>query len=120
MHKDGESLINAVRCGAVDEIRRLVRAGADPSTRDLATGLTALMIAAGTGNASTMQVLLDAGADPLSTDSRAGATALHKAVQGGNLETVRLLVNAGAFIDAVTATLATLPSWTRYGLSGRK
>ncbi len=110
MHKeDAELLLKAIQRDVLDEVRRLVHAGADPNTRDLSTGLTALMIAAGRGNASMVRLLLDSGADVFSADRRAGGTALHKAVQGGDRETVRVLVEAGAFIDAVAPTTGHTP-----------
>ncbi|MDH6216887.1 ankyrin repeat domain-containing protein [Streptomyces pseudovenezuelae] len=97
-------LIAAVRDRRTEEVRRLLAAGADPSTRDSASGLTVLMIAAGQADPVTTGVLIDAGADVHTTDTRAGATALHKACQGGDLKVAQLLVEAGAFVDAVSPT----------------
>lgn len=102
-------LIEAVRLRDPARVRALVEAGADPSTRERATGLTVLMIAAGQADPDTTRVLLELGADLFTADSRAGATALHKACQGGSLEVVRLLVEAGAFIDAVAPTTGHTP-----------
>lgn len=97
-------LIAAVRDRRTDEVRRLIESGADPSTRDSASGLTVLMIAAGQADPATTGVLIDAGADVHTADTRAGATALHKACQGGDLKVAQLLVEAGAFVDAVAPT----------------
>jgi uncharacterized protein len=102
-------LISAVNRGAVTAVRELLAAGADPNTRDRASGLTVLMAAAGRGDAATVAALLAAGADPHACDSRAGATALHKACQGGSLEVARALVEAGAFVDAVAPTTGHTP-----------
>ncbi|APU13580.1 MULTISPECIES: ankyrin repeat domain-containing protein [Actinoalloteichus] len=101
-------LLNAVRRRGTEEVRDLLRDGANPGTRD-ASGLTALMIAAGNGDAETVGVLIGAGADVYTTDTGAGGTALHKAVQRGDLATVRMLVEAGAFIDAVCITTGHTP-----------
>lgn len=99
-----EQFIAAVRAQNAVEVRRLLEFGADPSTREEATGLTVLMIAAGQGDAPMTRTLLEAGADVLTTDRRGGATALHKACQGGSVEVARLLLEAGAFIDAAAGT----------------
>ncbi|WP_329581089.1 ankyrin repeat domain-containing protein [Kitasatospora sp. NBC_01250] len=97
-------LLEAVTAGDLAQVTLLLTRGADPNTRDLDSGLTALMIAAGRADAPTVRALLAAGADPLTADTRAGATPLHKACQGGSLEVVKALVEAGAFVDAVAPT----------------
>lgn len=104
-----EKFIAAVRDGDTDGVSGLLQLGADPSARDTASGLTALMIAAGRGDAATVRLLLTSGADLYTADSRGGGTALHKAVQGGDPETVRVLLEAGAFVDAVAATTGHTP-----------
>lgn len=104
-----ELLLAAVRAGEHQRVAVLLAAGAKAGTRDRATGLTALMSAAGRGDATTTRLLLDSGADVLTADGKAGGTALHKAVQGGDLSTVRILVEAGAFIDAVAPTTGHTP-----------
>ncbi|MDG4861815.1 ankyrin repeat domain-containing protein [Streptomyces sp. T-3] len=98
------NLIAAVRDRDAAGVSGLLAAGADPSTREAATGLTVLMIAAGQADAASVRALIKAGADVLTADTRAGATALHKACQGGSLDVVRALVEAGAFVDAVAPT----------------
>lgn len=112
------ALLDAVRAGNTDRVRAELRDGADPSARDVASGLTALMIAAGQADPATVRVLIVAGADIFTGDSLAGATALHKACQGGSLEVVRALVEAGAFIDAVAPTTGHTPLmdalWFKY------
>ncbi|WP_051817645.1 ankyrin repeat domain-containing protein [Streptomyces sp. NRRL S-1813] len=104
-----EEFIAAVRDGDTDGVSGLLHLGADPSARDRASGLTALMIAAGRGDAVTVRLLLRSGADLYTADSRGGGTALHKAVQGGDPETVRVLLEAGAFVDAVAPTTGHTP-----------
>ncbi|MFJ4688127.1 ankyrin repeat domain-containing protein [Streptomyces sp. NPDC088789] len=97
-------LIAAVRGGDTAAVERLLAAGADPSARDDASGLTVLMIAAGQADPASVRALIGAGADVLTADRRGGATALHKACQGGSLDVVRALVEAGAFVDAIAPT----------------
>jgi ankyrin repeat protein/ketosteroid isomerase-like protein len=104
-----QRLVDAAWAGARETVQELLAAGAPADARDPASGLTALMIAAGRGDLGIVRVLLDAGADVHTTDSRAGATALHKACQGGSLEVVQALVQAGAFIDAVVPTTGHTP-----------
>jgi ankyrin repeat protein len=105
----GERLLTAIRAGGADQVAKLVRDGANPNHREKATGLTALQVAAGEGQAGIVTLLIDAGGDVYTTDSRAGGTALHKAVQNGDLATVRVLVEAGAFVDAVASTTGHTP-----------
>ncbi|MFI1628220.1 ankyrin repeat domain-containing protein [Streptomyces noursei] len=104
-----EEFITAVRDGDTERLSQLLLLGADPNVRDTASGLTALMTAAGRGNAPAVRRLLAAGADVYTADSRGGGTALHKAVQGSDPETVQLLLDAGAFVDAVAATTGHTP-----------
>ncbi|WP_327583543.1 ankyrin repeat domain-containing protein [Nonomuraea sp. NBC_00507] len=104
-----ERMISEVLAGAADKVAELVAQGANPSHRDPGTGLTALMIAAGRGDVTTVRTLIEAGADVLSADSGGGATALHKACQGGSLAVVKALVEAGAFVDCVAATTGHTP-----------
>lgn len=107
--QESEAIVAAVQRNDLQTVDDLLRDGADPDTRDAATGLTLLMRAAGQGNAPIVQRLLDAGADVFTTDPVAGATALHKACQGGSVDVARLLVEAGAFLDAVTPTMGHTP-----------
>ncbi|RKN36702.1 ankyrin repeat domain-containing protein [Streptomyces hoynatensis] len=102
-------LLAAVRARDAGLVGSLLAAGADPGAREEATGLTALMIAAGQADPDTVAALIAAGADVFTADSKAGATALHKACQGGSTEVVRLLVEAGAFVDSVAPTTGHTP-----------
>jgi len=104
-----EQLIAAAWQGDLAAVNGLLDDGANPNVRDPESGLTALMIAAGTSHAAMVAVLLKAGADVYATDSEAGATALHKACQGGSLAVAKLLVEAGAFLNAPTSTTGHTP-----------
>lgn len=106
---EDERLVAACWAGDEQLVGELLRFGADVDHRDPGSGLTPLMIAAGTANPGLTRLLLDAGADVWTADSGAGATALHKACQGGSLEVARALVEAGAFVDAVAPTTGHTP-----------
>ena len=99
-----EQLLAAILEGDAGQGARQLADGADPNAREVVSGLTALMIAAGRGKADMVALLLRAGADVHAKDSRAGASALHKACQGGSLEVVRQLVKAGAFVDEIAVS----------------
>jgi ankyrin repeat protein/ketosteroid isomerase-like protein len=104
-----ERLVAAVWRGDRVLAAELLQFGADVDYRDLASGLTPLMIAAGRADEAMTKMLLGAGADVFVTDPGAGATALHKACQGGCLAVAKVLVEAGAFVDAVAATTGHTP-----------
>ena len=50
--------------GRLDEVRSLVKAGANVNEKDGSLGFTALMLAAGAGHLEVVKALLEAGADP--------------------------------------------------------
>ncbi|WP_433271223.1 ankyrin repeat domain-containing protein [Actinosynnema sp. CS-041913] len=102
-------LRQAIRDRDGQRVRALLDRGADPDHRDPATGLTALMAAAGRADRASVRALLDAGADVHAADRGAGATALHKACQGGSAAVVADLLDAGAFVDAVVPTTGHTP-----------
>jgi uncharacterized protein len=102
-------ILEAVLNDDADAAKSLLNQGADPNTRDPATGLTVLMIAACHARLDLVRMLLGAGADVLTADSRTGATALHKACQGGSVEIAEMLIAHGAFLDAVAPTTGHTP-----------
>jgi ankyrin repeat protein len=71
-------LVDAVRRGDVQEVARLLAAGADPNVKDL-DGHTPLHIAAEQCRADLAELLLRHGADPNAKNVR-GKTPLHRAV----------------------------------------
>ena len=96
-------LIEAVRRGDVAAVRTLLRDGADPSAAQ-GDGLTALHVAAETGNLEITRLLIAGKADVQAKSRLGGYTPLHLAAGGGHAEVVRALVQAGADVKAVTTT----------------
>ena len=104
-----EQLLDAVTRDDLAKAAALLKSGADAGARDKGTGLTALMIAAGHGNAALVRELLAHGADVHQVDGRAGASALHKACQSEDVATVRLLAEAGSLLNLQTAITGHTP-----------
>jgi uncharacterized protein len=86
-------LLFAVRVGDVESARLLLKAGADANDAQ-PDGVTALVLAAHSGNGSVAALLLDRGADPDALD--AGYTALHAAVLRSDASLVKALLAHGA------------------------
>lgn len=76
----------------------LLRAGADPNTRD-SRKMTPLHRAANMGDITAATLLLEAGADPNMTDE-VGATPLHRTISNVQYDCARILLDAGAELDA--------------------
>ncbi|HEX6999117.1 MAG TPA: ankyrin repeat domain-containing protein [Gammaproteobacteria bacterium] len=88
----------AVYEGDVDEVRRLLAAGADVSVAN-DYGATAMSLAAVVANTEILKLLLEAGADPDSPNPE-GQTALMAVARTGNVEGAKLLLERGATVDA--------------------
>jgi len=98
-------LMRAALHGRVDEVRRLLNAGANVNERD-DLGLTALMLAAGADQLDVVKILLEAGADPNAlggmTHPRIILTPLITAMSPRNkrrLEIMDTLIAAGAKVN---------------------
>lgn len=91
---DHAELCRAAQEGRLDEVTRLVHAGADVN-RQLKNSWTALMIAALHDQPEVVAFLLGAGADP-ATETFTGWTALMMASRKGHAEVERLLREWGA------------------------
>ncbi|GGR69861.1 serine/threonine protein kinase [Streptomyces humidus] len=90
-------LVAAALCGTVQDVDRLLRAGADPAMAD-ADGTTPLYEACVQGAADVARRLLEAGAPPDAESAGVGAegTPLCAAACWGHVETVRTLLAHGA------------------------
>jgi ankyrin repeat protein len=81
------------------EVKRLLAAGADVRATS-AYGVTAMELAAETGNPRIIRQLLDAGADVESPNAE-GQTALMSVARTGNVEAAKLLLKRGARVNNV-------------------
>lgn len=88
----------AVHDNAVDEVRRLIAAGANVNAKN-DFGATPMSEAAMVGNTAVIKMLLDAKADP-DSPSADGQTALMVVSRTTNVEAARLLIAAGANVNA--------------------
>lgn len=77
-------------------IEALLKAGADPNTRETSDGETVLMTAARSGNAEAVRALLAHGADVNAKETYRGQTALMWAAAECHTEVVKLLLDHGA------------------------
>ena len=91
------TLREAVRKGKVEEVERLLEAGADPNVRDQ-DKWSPLQWATRFENIPIIRLLLNAGADPNIQDGN-GLTPLHWAGIHGYEDVARLLLDAGADPD---------------------
>jgi ankyrin repeat protein len=88
----------AVYDGKVGEVKRLLRAGADPSIANR-YGATAMSLAAEVANTDVIAALLEVGVNADSPNPD-GQTALMAVARTGNVQAAQLLLNAGATVDA--------------------
>jgi ankyrin repeat protein len=97
---DGTTALHwAAYYGELELARRLVRAEADPDTRN-EYGSSPLGEAATKGDLDMIALLLDAGADAESSNPE-GQTALMSVARTGNVEAAELLLKQGADVNAV-------------------
>ena len=95
---------DAAMRGELDEVRELLRSGADVNAPQ-SDGLTALHWAADNGDAAVARVLIYAGANLAPLTRNDAYTPMHMAARGGHAEVIGQLVEAGA--DPAVATSRT-------------
>lgn len=102
---DPWELCQAAVDGRIDEVRRLLDEGADPSARSI-VGALPLARAAARGSAAIVALLLAHGAPLNALEERhlhsEGGSALIAAAHGGHLEALSLLLEAGADTELLT------------------
>ncbi|KAJ1478661.1 ankyrin repeat-containing domain protein [Baffinella frigidus] len=96
------ALASAAWDGELEEVRRLLQAGANIDGKD-SVGCTPLYRAAQQSHLAVVNLLLGAGADKNARETEYGNTPLWVAAAGGHLAVLRALVDAGADKDAPTA-----------------
>ena len=94
---------DAAMRGDIDEVRELLRTGADVNAAQ-GDGMTALHWAADNGDAGIAQILVYAGASLESITRLGSFTPLMVASREGNTDVIAALLGAGAKVDAVTET----------------
>lgn len=99
---------DAARDDRVDEVRTLLRSGADVNAAH-GDGMTPLHWAAENGNAELAEVLIYAGANVRAVTRLGDYTPLHLASRRGRAEVARHLIEAGADVEAPTSTGAVRP-----------
>jgi ankyrin repeat protein len=104
--EDGKTVLNTALIivsadGKTEDIKALIKAGADPNAKDDALGQTALMIASTNGKTESIEALIKAGADP-NAKTKDGKTALMIASTNGRTESIEALIKAGADPNAKT------------------
>jgi len=91
---DRTDLHKAAFDGNVEEVKKLLKKGADPNVQDK-DGWTPLHLAASEGHVDVAKLLLEHGADPNAQDKH-GNTPLHDAAFEGHVGIVKLLLDHGA------------------------
>jgi ankyrin repeat protein/ketosteroid isomerase-like protein len=105
-----QALMAAVTAGDVDEVRRLIVAGAKvderfPVVNGFNDAHTPLLVAARDGHAQAVKLLLEAGADVNAVEPTFGAVPLHKAVYNGHADSTRMIAERpGVDLDFQGAT----------------
>ena len=97
--KMSESLVDALRQGQADQVRKLTLAEPNLLESRGELGFTPLMFAALLGDEATLRVLLEAGADVHATNDQGGQALFYAA---NDLQKIRPLVEAGADVNHAT------------------
>jgi len=93
------SLYDAVRNNRIEEVKRLVKAGAKVNTEGNGGLKTPLHVALLNNNVDVLRILLGAGAY-VDDRNHNQSTPLHVAARHGNTEAIRLLLKHGANVNA--------------------
>ncbi len=93
-----EKLFKSIEKGMIDEVKSLIKAGADINTIN-SDDLTTLMIASGYGRSEIVRFLVKSGMDVNGKNS-AGVTALIIASSLGKYQVVKDLIDLGADVNA--------------------
>jgi ankyrin repeat protein len=101
------SLCQAVKCGHIPVVRRMIQQGVDLNASDEDSSRFPLILAIENDRSEIAEMLLAAGADPNAQTSvhhgrdyvYGGDTPLHEAVSSGSAKLVKLLLNYGADPD---------------------
>ena len=107
-NKDGWTTLMQItmnRNERIEFIQLLLKHGAEVNAQNR-FGVTAVMIAARSGNLQTVRMLLDHGADPHAHDQDTGDTALTLATRGGHTRVVKHLLDRGVSISSHSAVEA--------------
>lgn len=97
-----DELIEATRTGDTEAVARLIAGGADLNAA-MGDGMTALHLAAQSGQLAMVEALLEAGAEPDPTTRIGNYTPLHIASSQAKGDIVRELLKAGAKVNAITS-----------------
>lgn len=93
------NLLKACQSETIEQIQELLQSNANPNVKDT-SGLSALGVAAATGNRAVVRLLIDAGVDIEAKDAK-GCTPLMAAISKARIEVIQELLQAGADIHAV-------------------
>jgi ankyrin repeat protein len=93
-----ESLHHEASRGNVENVKKLINAGADKDAKDI-KDQTPLHHAARNGKTEVVELLINLGANKEAKDVK-GHTPLHYAVSYGNIDTVRFLIDSKADMEA--------------------
>lgn len=95
-----QDFIAAIELGNVQEVRRLLEAGADVNARDN-LGATPLHHAAAAGHSKLLKLLITEGAD-INARNNEGVSPLYVAVDRGGAKAAALLISSGADVNIRT------------------
>lgn len=100
-------LVWAGNVGNLEEVRSLIKSGADLNAKNT-LGYSALLMASERGHSDVAKALIEAGAD-VNTARDDGVNPLFLEAQRGNIELVKLLVSKGAKVNSVVGEMRYTP-----------